>query len=74
MDKRMYMAGGILVWAGALQVHMWSLTSSDDFKQSQISKAGDEAQSWSVSFSGLFGGNNAAQQKKSGGGGDDEGR
>lgn len=74
MDKRALAAAGLLVWAGALQAHMWYLTSSDDFKQSQIAKAGDDSRSWSISFGGLFGGNNAKQQKKDSGGAGDDGR
>lgn len=49
MDKRTLAATGLLIWAGALQAHMWYITSSDEYKQSTISKAGD-ASDWSFSF------------------------
>lgn len=54
MDKRTLVATGLLVWAGALQAHMWYLTSSDEYKRSEISKAGDDSRSWSVSLGGFF--------------------
>jgi len=59
-------ATGLLVWAGALQANMWYMTSSSEYKSSQVGKAGDENQSWTVSFRGLFGG---AQQKSGDGDG-----
>ena len=49
MYKRTLAATGLLVWAGALQAHMWYVTSTDEYKQSTISKAGD-ATDWSFSF------------------------
>jgi hypothetical protein len=49
MDKRTLAATGLLVWAGALQAHMWYTTSSDAYKTSPIAKAGDSTD-WSFSF------------------------
>lgn len=56
MDKRALAATGLLAWAGALQAHMWYMTSSEDYKQSQLAKAGAGSRTWSISFGGLFGG------------------
>ena len=54
MDRRAVAATALLVWAGALQAHMWYVTSTEDFKQSSIAKAGARTD-WSVSLPNVFG-------------------
>ena len=54
MDKRTLAATGLLLWAGALQAHMWSLTSGEEYKNSSIARAG-EGTSWTVSLFGSSG-------------------
>ncbi len=54
VDKRALLAGGIVLWAGALQLHMWSLTSSDAFRKSPI--ASSSSWSWSWTTPSLWGG------------------
>lgn len=65
-NKRLLAATGILVWAGALQYHMWSLTGSEEYKRSALARAGDDARSVSVSFGGLFGGSDGEGEGGSG--------
>ena len=60
MDKRAVVATGLMLWAGALQYSMYKLTTSDEFKQSELSQTGTANVDWSISR--LWGG---------GGGGDD---
>ena len=40
MDRRSLLATGLLAWAGALQVHVWYVTSTDEYKSSSIAKSG----------------------------------
>ena len=42
MDRRSLAATGLLAWAAALQVHVWYVTSTDEYKSSSIAKSGVE--------------------------------
>ena len=65
MDKRSMLATGLILWAGALQVHMYYLTSSDEYKKSPIAKAGDSV---SIGLGGISAGPLPPAPRDSGGG------
>lgn len=63
MDRRSLAATGLLAWAAALQVHVWYVTSTDEYKSSSIAKSG--VADWTFRLPTSLGGRGGSEREGS---------